>query len=521
MTFRLRLLYAVRGVAIVGLIAAAAITARQIIWHAGLDEMQRKSGGSLALNGVKLEAAIAPYNDVPYRLSQHPEILALLKAPKDHELASKVNRYLHSTNKTIGARALYVMDLSGTTLAASNYAEPISFVGQWYKFRPYFEEALETGQGGFYGIGVTTGEPGYYLSRVIKDGGTPIGVAVVKIDLRHLPRAWREAGEDLAVLDHRSGILCLTSVNDWEYRPLQQPPPEQLRKLEAWRQYEGVKLGPSVLEPSHGLPTGDLPVSIRGDGSPRSPVLLYSLPLNDHGFTLIVISSVGPLSHRANLVATVTALTLAFFAPAGLLLRQRRQMVVAPEYFVSYAWGDATPEGKEREAFVDRLCAKAAAQGIAIIRDKTAMTTGDRISKFMLRLGRANRVFVVLSDKYLKSPLCMFELFEVWRNCRSEDEEFLRRIRVFTLPCAKIKTPVDRTLYAAHWRDECGKLDALVRQYGYDILGERDAHQHRLMKKFANEIGDILWTVADTLNPSDFEEFKKYGFSDRPPDAPE
>jgi internalin A len=146
--------------------------------------------------------------------------------------------------------------------------------------------------------------------------------------------------------------------------------------------------------------------------------------------------------------------------------------------------------------------------------------TGDRIAKFMLRLGRANRVFVVLSDKYLKSPFCMFELFEIWRNCRSEDEEFLSRIRVFTLPSAKIRTPVDRTLYAAHWREECGKLDALVKQYGYDILGERDAHQHRLMKKFANEIGDILWTVADILNPRDFEEFVTYGFSDRPPDAP-
>jgi internalin A len=148
------------------------------------------------------------------------------------------------------------------------------------------------------------------------------------------------------------------------------------------------------------------------------------------------------------------------------------------------------------------------------------MTTGDRISKFTLRLGRANRIFVVLSDKYLKSPFCMFELFEVWRNCRSEDEEFLRRIRVFTAPTTKIWTPLDRTLYAVHWRQEFGKLDALVKEHGIDILGEKDAHQHRLMKKFANEIGDILATVADILQPRDFDEFAKYGFSDRPPDAP-
>jgi hypothetical protein len=33
------------------------------------------------------------------------------------------------------------------------------------------------------------------------------------------------------------------------------------------------------------------------------------------------------------------------------------------DYVVSYAWGDDTPEGKEREACVDRLCAEAVHRG--------------------------------------------------------------------------------------------------------------------------------------------------------------
>jgi internalin A len=182
--------------------------------------------------------------------------------------------------------------------------------------------------------------------------------------------------------------------------------------------------------------------------------------------------------------------------------------------------GRCQQDGQEPAAVVDRLRAAAAAQGVAIIRDETALRTGDRLSKFMARLARGNRVFVILSDRYLKSPFCMFELFEIWRNCRTDDAELLRRIRVFTLPSAKIFTPLDRTLYAVHWRQEFGKLDALVKEHGIDILGEKDAHQHRLMKKFAGEIGDILATVADTLQPRDFDEFVTYGFSDRPPDAP-
>jgi internalin A len=114
----------------------------------------------------------------------------------------------------------------------------------------------------------------------------------------------------------------------------------------------------------------------------------------------------------------------------------------------------------------------------------------------------------------------MRELFEVWRSCRGADKEFLGRIRVFALPSAKIWTPLDRGLCAAYWKNELSKLDVLVKKHGIDILGENDANQHRLMKKFANEIGDILWTVADTLKPRDFDEFVKCGFTDSRRDPP-
>ena len=192
---------------------------------------------------------------------------------------------------------------------------------------------------------------------------------------------------------------------------------------------------------------------------------------------------------------------------------------MTPECYVSYAWGDDTLEGVERKAVVDQLCAEAAAQGITIIRDETALGTGDRISEFMARLTRGNRLFVILSDKYLTSPYCMRELYEVWRSCRGADKEFLGRIRVFALPSAKIWSPEDRALCAVYWRDRLRKLDVLVKKHGIDILGENDAHQYRLMKKLATEISDILWTVADTLRPRNFDEFVKYGFSDRSPDS--
>lgn len=185
-----------------------------------------------------------------------------------------------------------------------------------------------------------------------------------------------------------------------------------------------------------------------------------------------------------------------------------------PEWCVSYAWGDETPEGRDREAVVDRLCEQAVVQGKTILRDKTALGLGERISKFMRRIGRADRVFVILSDKYLKSPFCMFELSEVWRNCRQEEGEFLEHIRVYTLPCAKIWSVDERLDYAIHWKQRYEKLEAKVKAHGYDILGERDSQAFRRMREFSRDVSDILATAADVLQPHDFEELVKYGFAD-------
>jgi internalin A len=147
-----------------------------------------------------------------------------------------------------------------------------------------------------------------------------------------------------------------------------------------------------------------------------------------------------------------------------------------PEYFISYAWGDKTSEGRAREDIVTHLCAAAEQRGITVLRDNKVLGLGDRLSKYMQRLGRGDRVFVVLSDKYLKSPYCMYELFEVWRNVRQDDEELLKRIRVYTLPDAKIWTPLERLHCAAHWKNETSELEGFLREHGFDLLGDKD-HQ--------------------------------------------
>ena len=81
-------------------------------------------------------------------------------------------------------------------------------------------------------------------------------------------------------------------------------------------------------------------------------------------------------------------------------------------------WADLSDPDRDRG--VDRLCDEARKRGVEVIRDKTSLGHGDLISDFMRQIGKGDRVFIFLSDKYLKSPYCMMELFEMWRERQAE-----------------------------------------------------------------------------------------------------
>ena len=187
----------------------------------------------------------------------------------------------------------------------------------------------------------------------------------------------------------------------------------------------------------------------------------------------------------------------------------------APRFYVSYAWADSTDP--ERETIVDQACEESEKRGTPIIRDKTTLNFGDSISKFMRAIGEGDRICVFLSDKYLKSPFCMFELFEIWRNSRQDKAELLRRVRIYTLGDAKIWKPIDRVRYGKYWKDQHDELRAAVDEAGLDVLGEEDLRSYRLMRDFASKVGDILALFANIVQPRSFDDLKAYGFDDPPP----
>lgn len=206
-------------------------------------------------------------------------------------------------------------------------------------------------------------------------------------------------------------------------------------------------------------------------------------------------------------------------ADAPQSLRFTQEKPAMPEWYVSYAWGDdRTPAGMERERVVDDLCARAKAEGKPIHRDREVLRHGDSISAFMRRIGAGDRVFVFLSEKYLRSPFCLFELSEVWRHSRQDEHAFRDRVRLYTLDDADIRSPLARARHAAHWRKQHDEMEAFVRDNGGPtLLGERDFQAFKKMGEFYRHIGDMLATLADTVQPRSFDDFIRYGFAAPPP----
>ncbi|MFZ1426911.1 MAG: leucine-rich repeat domain-containing protein, partial [Geminicoccaceae bacterium] len=198
----------------------------------------------------------------------------------------------------------------------------------------------------------------------------------------------------------------------------------------------------------------------------------------------------------------------------------RQPPVPEAEWYVSYAWGDASPDGREREAVVDRLCEEAKARGIRILRDKEQLGLGDSIMKFMGRLGEGKRVFVFLSEKYLRSPYCMFELSELWRMSCKQRETFLARTRVFVIPGTPIYTPEDQSDHAIYWKERHDRLEAKSKVHGPAVLGESGIKQLSLMHDLYLTVADILATMAGIVLPRSFAELVRYGFEDVVPGRP-
>jgi two-component system sensor histidine kinase DctS len=193
---------------------------------------------AMEVHVLGLRDSAGKYSYLPFTTGLHPEVLAALAHPQDAAVKQRANLYIEEVNRQAGSDALYLIDLNGLTLAASNWATPQSFVGESYANRPYFIDA-RAGRGGmFYGVGQTTGEPGLFISAPVRaeNGGAVLGVVTVKVSLRQLQEAWTFVRDPILLSDAR-GVVFLSSVPSWLYQARAPWRPDELERVRRDQQY--------------------------------------------------------------------------------------------------------------------------------------------------------------------------------------------------------------------------------------------------------------------------------------------
>ncbi len=185
------------------------------------------------------------------------------------------------------------------------------------------------------------------------------------------------------------------------------------------------------------------------------------------------------------------------------MLQAKRQIakVDSSEIFVSYAWGG------QSEEFVNQLDTQLQKNNILLVRDKRDLAFKGLITEFMQRIGKGKGIVLVVSDKYLKSPYCMFELMEIYRNL-----EFRERIFPIVLSDANIYEPIARLGYLKYWRDKKNELDTAIQDFGTDaitVIGDDYKTYKKIFDNFgeiSNILKDINSLTPDIHQSSNFEQ---------------
>ena len=285
------------------------------------------------LYGASLRAEMERFEYLPAVVSLNQEVVALLQEPDAERNRDTVNRYLQTVNGLAGASAIYVMDHTGLTLAASNWDQPTSFVHMNFAYRPYFQDAAKGMQGRFYGIGTVSREAGYYFTHPVMVDGAVIGVAAVKVNLERLDQAWSHDGEKIAVADG-NGVLFLSSEPNWKYRTLRSLSHETMGRLAETRQYsEAGLLSPLGLREVRSLEGGAAVVQIMAEPiqhlHPRTFVEYVAQGTRVFGtdWRLLIFSELTPVRASARITAAVAALSAILVALLVLYFQQRRRYV--------------------------------------------------------------------------------------------------------------------------------------------------------------------------------------------------
>lgn len=155
--------------------------------------------------------------------------------------------------------------------------------------------------------------------------------------------------------------------------------------------------------------------------------------------------------------------------------------------FLSYNWHDG--ETADR---IDRHLS--GLPGVTVKRDVRDVGSWKSIREFMEGIRQQDYAVLIISDSYLKSKNCMFEVTEIMKEREYADRIFPAVVET------SIYEPLVRAEYINYWKQEYDKLEAAVRGLDPTNAVELIADLKRY-KNIASSVGEFLSIVSDRNNP--------------------
>ncbi|MFZ5485134.1 MAG: MHYT domain-containing protein [Pseudomonadota bacterium] len=147
----------------------------------------------------------------------------------------QLNHLLVSFNTTQKADLLFVINASGTCIAASNHDRPDSPVGFNFADREYFQQARLAQSGRQYAVGRATRVPGLFYSHAVMVDGRFLGVVVAKRNINSLSYLTAQVG---AFLTDANGIVVLSDNPAFEFRAMPDSTITRLSPEQIHQQYK-------------------------------------------------------------------------------------------------------------------------------------------------------------------------------------------------------------------------------------------------------------------------------------------
>lgn len=299
----------------------------ELTLNAAVRDVDVQAQRRLALFDRTLEAIIERYHYLPVAISQAPETRAALDNPDDSAAIEAANGFLSNLNDTAGASEIFLMEDTGSVVAASNWWTLTSLVGTNYSFRPYFADAMARGRAEYYAFGMSTSVPGLFLSQRVEGPNGPVGVAVTKINLGEIEAAWWRSGELISIVDVND-VVILSTRPDWRYRPLQTIPRTQVAAIAEQQRYGDNGVDNVGIITDRWFSRGaEFALLAGSDPETTGYFVLKELRLPKHGWRLQSFTPLAPLYGGAITMASAATLACAALLLIIVLFEQRRRLV--------------------------------------------------------------------------------------------------------------------------------------------------------------------------------------------------